>query len=66
MNLEQLRQKGASIKQVRDAEDIGADASLIFIEIHPNNPVILKQYAFNLDALLNLFERDSKKHYLGN
>jgi hypothetical protein len=52
-NLEGLSGDQMSVFQTQQITDIASSADIIFVELHPNNVLASKQFAFNIEALLS-------------
>ena len=51
-NLESLNGNQVSVLQIQQATDTSPSADIIFVELHPNNVMASKQFAFNIGTLL--------------
>ena len=52
-NLESLNRDEVSVFQTQQTTDVASSADIIFVELHPNNVLASKQFAFNIEALLS-------------
>lgn len=60
-NFERVESQGATIRQIRQIEDIQPDSDAIFLEIHLNNVMIRKQFAQDLVGLLQKIKEWQKQ-----
>ncbi len=60
-NLEGLNRDEISVFQTQQTTDVASSADIIFVELHPNNVLASKQFAFNIEALLSQMSSWSSK-----
>jgi hypothetical protein len=60
-SLENLSRDQISVFQTQQTTDVASFADIIFVELHPNNVLASKQFAFNIEALLSQMTSWSSK-----